>query len=209
MTTRPELTLTFAKQLESVLEEGADFGAGFDAGEAQDKRRRHVSTTITDDEFRIVEELVSSDRTWYKTYSDVIYDALRSCLPLFHTRMGDKNSVGARIIKRIHLLQDHVRVQRQHFEMVNLVKDMGDTAHRFVQLGDAKEAAKFIQAHLDILMADENETFRRRYAITALESEKLIQVIKQLGEPGQQIETRLKKAAKIKIKTRHGESDDT
>lgn len=202
MMSQTDLSVTFTKQLEDVLDQQSTFGVGFDAGEAQDKRRKHVSTTITEDEFRVIEELISSDLTWYKTYSDVVYEAIRSCLPLLYAKTKDKHGVGAKIMKRIRLLQDHIRAQRQHFEMVSLVKAMGDTAHRFIQQGDAKEAAKFINDHLDILLTDENETFRRRYAITALESETLIQVVKQLGELGQQIELRLKRATKSRIKAR-------
>lgn len=188
---------TFQSQVENILLDMGEDGLGLLGGDTPEKRVRHISTTITDDEYRLLIEIKESRGTRYNTNSDVIYEMFTICLPVMYRLIKDQTTTGHAILKRKEMLNDHLRELNQHFEILDIIKRMGDVAAKLLQMGSKEETLDFIKKHIKIISDEPNKNFRKRYANVALESSDFISLCKQLDPESKPILSLLKSLAGI------------
>ena len=119
--------------------------------------------------------------------SDTVYEMISAGIQAMYPSLRDQSKVGKSILRRIKIMQDHIREQRQYFETLEAVREMWEVAKRLIDLGDDPEAVRFLQERIRIIAEEENEYFRKKYAIVALESKIKDSILEYLSDYGRPI----------------------
>lgn len=150
------------KEIDSDLDKALQRGSG--PNSVAERRNVTVGTKITDEYEHMIEEIVDSSKTPFRTKSDVLLFAIEAVVPRLMSKMKDKSTLSSTILKRLKMASDHLAEEEERRQIREHLSRLGTLLSQYVVEEDLDQAVDILNKNLEIILGESDLKWKRKYA---------------------------------------------